>query len=148
MYIHSYQIHNVLNDYRKQLSHGTRGNSDKHQAAKEPLDRISISKDGQRESIMDKISSDIVARINDSGPDNQFESALAERLAAKPVGDNVKAADEPPPFKYTVIDENNQKQTNTLTIRQFNPPYRRNEFAKGNDNGNNTIPESDTKQGK
>ena len=52
MYIHSYQIHNVLNDYRKQLSHGPRSNGGKQPTVNETRDRISISKDGQRQSIM------------------------------------------------------------------------------------------------
>jgi hypothetical protein len=143
MYIHSYQIHNVLNDYRKQLSHGPRSNGGKQPTVNETRDRISISKDGQRQSIMDKISSDIVARITNAGPDNQFEAALAAQLSAKPVGGNAETTDGPPEFRYTVIDENNQKQTNTLTIQQFNPSYNRSELAVGNDNGKNRIPESD-----
>ena len=148
MYIHSYQIHNVLNDYRKQLSHGTKGNRGRHPKANEPLDRISISRDGQRQTIMEKISSEIVARITESGPDNQFEAALTDRLIDTPIKGRGTASDEPPQFRYTVIDENNRKQTNTLTIQQIDPSYRRNEIAIGNNNGNNMIPESDTLQGK
>lgn len=147
MYIHSYQIHNVLNDYRKQLSHGTKGDRGRHPKAKR-LDRISISRDGQCQTIMEKISSEIVARITESGPDIRFEASLTDRLTDTSVKGRGAATDEPPQFRYTVIDENNRKQTNTLTIQQIDPSYRRNELAIGNNNGNNMIPESDTQQGK
>ena len=144
MYIHSYQIHNVLNDYRKQLSHGPRNNVNKQPAANETHDRISISTDGQRQSIMDKISSEIVARITEAGPENEFEAALADRLSTNPSREGVSAPGEPPEFKYTVIDEHNRKRTNTLTIQGFNPSYHRAESAAGNDNGKNTIPASES----
>lgn len=148
MYIHSYQIHNVLNDYRKQLSHGTKGDRGTHAKANEPFDRISISRDGQRQTIMEKISSEIVARIAASGPDNRFEAALTDRLPDTAIKGRGTSSDEPPQFRYTVIDENNRKQTNTLTIQQIDPSYRRNGITIGKNNGNNMIPESDTLQGK
>jgi hypothetical protein len=143
MHIHSYQIHNVLDDYRKQLSHWQRGNGGKRPKSNEALDRISISKDGQRQSIMEKISEDIVARITEAGPDNRFEAALATRLATEPIGRSASAVEEAPEFKYTVIDENNRKQTNSLSIRQFNPPHKRSGPALANDGGKNTMPASD-----
>jgi hypothetical protein len=139
MHIHSYQIHNILNDYRKQLRHWPRGNGGKDPKSDEGLDRISISKDGQRQSIMEKISTDIVDRIMQTGPDNQFEAAIATRRDARPIGRSVSAAGEAPEFKYTVIDENNRKQTNSFIIQQFDPSHKRNEPALDNDNGKNTI---------
>ncbi len=135
MYIHSYQIHNVLNDYRKQLSHGPRNAGGKHPAVNEARDRISISTDGQRQSIMEKISSDIVARITEGGPQNQFEAALADRLTDQTAREGVSASSDPPEFKYTEIDEHNRKRTNTLTIQGFNPSYQRAESSAGDDNG-------------
>ena len=135
MYIHSYQIHNVLNDYRKQLSHGPRNGGGKHPAANEFRDRISISTDGQRRSIMEKISSDIVARITEGGPQNQFEVALADRLSDQTAREGISASNDPPEFKYTEIDEHNRKRTNTLTIQGFNPSYQRTGSSVGGDNG-------------
>jgi len=143
MYIHSYQIHNVLNDYRKQLSHGPGKGGGNHPTAKETQDRISISTDGQRQSIMEKISTDIVARITEGGPKNQFEAVLADRLDTQASKEAVTAAGDPPEFRYTVIDENNRKKTNTLTIQGFNPSYQRSESPVENNNGNNTIPETE-----
>jgi len=143
MYIHSYQIHNVLNDYRKQLSHGPRNNSGKHPSAMEANDRISISTDGQRQSIMEKISTEIVARIAEGGPQNQFEAALADRLSEQTAREGVSAAGDAPEFKYTVIDEHNRKKTNTLTMQGINPSFQKTESSAGDDNGKNTVPETD-----
>ena len=143
MYIHSYQIHNVLNDYRKQLSHGPSNNGGKNLSASETRDRISISTDGQRQSIMEKISSEIVARITQGGPQNQFEAALADRLSAQTTGEGISSAGAPTEFTYTAIDEHNRKTTNTLTIQGFNPTYQRIESSAGVDNGENDIPETD-----
>ncbi len=144
MHIHSYQIHNILNDYRKQLRHWPRGNGGKDPQTDEGLDRISISMDGQRQSIMEKISADIVDRITQAGPDNRFEMALSTQSDAKGIGRSVSAAAKAPEFKYTVIDENNRKQTNSFIIQQFNPSHKRSETALDNDNGKNTIAQPET----
>jgi len=128
MYIHSYQIHNVLNVYRKQLSQGMLWHhpdgSAKRQAAH---DRIDISIDGQRQSLFDKISSEIVERITSYGPNSEFEDILAGQMA-----DPLQAAAQAPSsadtdampennaaFTYTVINEHNQKITHRLPIRQL-----------------------------
>jgi hypothetical protein len=121
MYIRSYQIHNVLNVYRKQLSHGTGGNSSKNLAGSNAKDRITISADGQRQSIMDKISTEIVERISQSGPQTQFEKVLVDQLSNKPQQQAGMPSKNQHDFKYTVIDENNRKITNTLTIQGFSP---------------------------
>lgn len=117
MYIHSYQINNVLNVYRKQLSHAPGGNSSKEAPVARPKDRITISTGGQRQSIMDKISSEIVERIVQTEPNTQFESVMADELSKEQT--HQFDPDSQSSFKYTVIDEHNRKLTNTLTIQGF-----------------------------
>ena len=141
MYIRSYQIHNVLNVYRKQLSHGPGGNGSKNLAGSNAKDRINISADGQRQSIMDKISTEIVERISQSGPQNQFEDVLADQLSNKPQQQAGLPSDNQQDFKYTVIDENNRKITNTLTIQGFSPNVRGTTPQVGDDIGKNPISE-------
>ncbi len=119
MYIHSYQIHNVLNVYRKQLSHGPGANSSHNTQTSAAKDRIKISEDGQRQSIMDKISTEIVERITQTGPENQFEKLLADQLSDNSQQSHGVPADASSDFKYTVIDEHNRKITNSLPIRGF-----------------------------
>jgi hypothetical protein len=121
MYIHGYQIHNVLNVYRKQLSHGPGANGSMDSTPRGAKDRITISEDGQRQSIMDKISSEIVARIIQTGPKNEFEAVLAEQLPKK---QQEMPSDGHTSFKYTAIDEQNRKSTNTLTIQDLSAQNR------------------------
>ena len=140
MHIHSYQIHNVLNVYRKQLSQGNlKPLSDsvvKNQTAEE---RIDLSANGQRQSLFDKISSEIVERIARYGPDTDFEAALVERrddfsqkdaqAVSKEITD--AAAERDTTFTYTVINEHNQKITHRLPIQPFSLPNRDMESTSG-----------------
>ena len=152
MHIHSYQIHNVLNVYRKQLSQGTvrsiYGNPDKSQPAQ---DRINISIHGQRQSLFDKISSEIVERITRFGPDTEFEAVLADQMT-EPNGTGSRESAETgadgtvkqdTAFTYTVINEHNQKITHKLPIRQLNLPNKDMISTTGmlKDNDNNSESE-------
>jgi hypothetical protein len=141
MYIHSYQIHNVLNVYRKQLSHGPGGNSTQSPRTTNTSDRIEISSDGQRQSIMDKISTEIVERITQAGPENQFEKLLADQLSDKSQQLSDVPSDVPSDFKYTVIDEHNRKVTNSLTIQNFSLNGDGTDLKAGKNIGSNTISE-------
>ena len=121
MYIPSYQIHNVLNVYRKQLSQGP-GEAKVKPDAPHPLqDRINISSDGQRQSIIDRISSEIVDRIAQVGPETRFDHVLADEFARQVVEQNESTGQQDVEFSYTVIDEHNQKVTNRLPIQQLSP---------------------------
>jgi hypothetical protein len=124
MHIHSYQIHNVLNVYRQQLSRGTARNvSGRPDSNKTDQDRVDISDHGQRQTLFEKISSEIVQRITQFGPDTEIEAAISGQLArAKgPVRDEVDAAGgQGPAFSYTLIDKNNRKTTHNLSVRQLN----------------------------
>ena len=134
MYIHSYQIHNVLNVYRKQLSHGSGGNGGRSKPEAGTNDRISISPDGQRQSIMDLVSNEIVERFTRSGPHNPLESLLAEKLSEAPRQTELPSDDQNT-FKYTTIDEQNRKRTQKLTIQEVGPQSKRPESLAGDDIG-------------
>ncbi len=121
MYIPSYQIHNVLNVYRKQLSQGPAASKAKPAAPRTPQDRIQISSAGQRQSIIDKISSEIVDRIAQQGPEARFGSVLADKLERPVPETSANRHNGDSDFSYTVIDEHNRKITNTLPVRNFSP---------------------------
>ena len=123
MYIHSYQIHNVLNVYRQQLSRGTTrnatGDPDKGKASQ---DRIDISDRMQRQTIFEKISSEIVQRITQFDPDTDMEvdSYLQSDHTSGRMRDMTEAPDDKSTiFSYTLIDTNNQKTTHNLSIQQL-----------------------------
>ena len=64
MHIQSYQIHNVLNVYRRQLS---QGKSSHPQQAGYPhatgSDAVTISAEGKNQSIMDKVADTVIKKI-------------------------------------------------------------------------------------
>jgi hypothetical protein len=123
MYIHTYQIHNVLNAYRKQLSQNSiKGPVD--QAAPHSGDRINISSEAQNPKIVDDISSQIIDRITKFGPKSEFDKALADQMSRfngetppRYAGSDALGID----FTYTKIDERNHKTTSKLVIQQLSP---------------------------
>ena len=126
MYIHSYQIHNVLNVYRKKLSEGKTDGRDTANAGKAPLlekDILTISKEGQRKTLFEKISNEIVDRITQFRPETHFdESAITPKPASVDKSTSNMEKQKESAFTYTIIDQNNQKSTNMLPIHPFRLP--------------------------
>ncbi len=121
MYIHSYQIQNVLNVYRKQLSQMPAAKAEKQAPASQNGDRVVLSKDGQRQSIIDQVSAEIVDRIAQTGPQNRFEEALAKKWDDTNKQTGSRTVKKDAAFTYTTIDENDNKVTNTLPVENFSP---------------------------
>ncbi len=121
MYIHNYQIHNVLNAYRKQLSQNpVKGSTKKPSPASgSPKDMVTLSGQGKQPSIVNKISAEIVNRITQFGPQSQFEDALARQLSEPPSDRPVETEYRGIEFAYTLIDEQNRKTTHKLPIREL-----------------------------
>jgi hypothetical protein len=112
MHIHGYQIHNVLNDYRKQLRTGPAKLLKREAWA--VVDGLQIC---NRRSLMDRLSAQIVERIAKGEPQKKEKS----QAAAKSSSDPVSVQEKETAFTYTAIDENNRKTSNTLPIKQLNP---------------------------
>ena len=121
MYIHSYQIHNVLNVYRKQLSQGPGAKAAQSSLKAPTQDRVEISANSQREKLMDQVSTEIVDRIAQYNPQNQFEEMVARQMDQPTVNGSAGSVKREVEFTYTAIDENNRKSTNSLPIQRFSP---------------------------
>jgi hypothetical protein len=120
MYIHSYQIHNVLNEYRKQLSRGPTDKGKLQKATAAPKDRVIISDNGQRQSIIDQVSAEIVERIKHANI-QKADKDLVEGKRDFSDRDRADFAKKETEFTYTLIDEFNRKVTNSLPIQDLNP---------------------------
>lgn len=121
MYIQSYQIHNVLNVYRKQLSAGNDAKKGEAPQTAPKGDTVELTARFHRQSLIDQVSAEIVDRIAQGGSQKRFEDAIASEwqrtaVAGKKRGDRREAA-----FTYSVIDENDRKTTNTLPVENFSP---------------------------
>ncbi len=117
MQIPSYQIQNVLKVYSRQLSQGkilARNRSVGSSQAS--ADDVSISAEGKRTAIIEKVTSSIVDRITTVGPREEMEYKIAGQVE-KELGQRInftqKKEDK---FSFTTIDEDNIKTTKTLSV--------------------------------
>jgi hypothetical protein len=116
MQIPSYQIQNVLKVYSRQLSQGKILSRNKFSGANKPsADSVTISSEGKRKAIIDKVAANIVDRIITEGPREKNEEKITSQIE-KELGKKINFAKDKNQFTYTVIDENNEKVTHTLSV--------------------------------
>jgi len=114
MEITSYQIHNVLKTYSRQLSRSKGFDRRNASGSTAPADKINISSEGRRQAIIDKVSADIVNRITSFGPQNEEEHGIVNQLKQEFVTEGVTE------FAYNQIDENNNKISSKLPLKDSN----------------------------
>ena len=120
MLVSSYQIHNVLNAYSKQLSQDRSIQKQAAGSKKQLSDQIQISTEGKRRATIEKVAKDILRKISGYGADDQikdndqFISAGHERKTID--SDNKKET----AFVFNVIDDLNQKTTTALSVKDTN----------------------------
>jgi hypothetical protein len=123
MQIPSHQIHNVLKVYSKQLSQTRIIERQKALGKSAGSDKINISAEGKRQAIIEKVATDIVERITSSGPRDEIEQEIINKLEDEigqsidfkaNQGDNVAYQNNE--FIFNVIDGDNEKTTNTLHV--------------------------------
>lgn len=120
MRISSYQMHNVLNVYSKQLSQTRSGDKIKFKFEKTLADQINLSPEGKRKTTIDKVSKEIVDKIGRLGTNqskDQSESDLSLDGQTKEL-EPYKPNDSK--FVFNVIDEVNIKKTATLSVQDTN----------------------------
>ena len=116
MQIPSYQIQNVLKVYSRQLSQGKILGKNKFAAPNTvSADSVTISPEGKRQAIIDKVASNIVDKIITEGPKEKNEEDITSKIE-KELGKKINFTKERDQFTYTKIDENNQKIIHTLSV--------------------------------
>ncbi|MDX9786585.1 MAG: DVU0524 family FlgM-associated protein [Desulfobacterales bacterium] len=116
MQIPAHQIHNVLKVYSKQISQTRLIERQKALDQQQPSDRIHISAEAKRQSIIDKVAADIVDRITRSGPQDDVDKEIVDKLEGE-LGTSVSfKGQRDDKFVFNVIDGNNKKTTNTLEV--------------------------------
>lgn len=116
MHIPTHQIHNVLKVYSKQLSQTRLLERQKALDEKPPTDKINISAVAKRQSIIDKVAADIVERISRSGPQDDVDKEIVDKLEGE-IGHHVsfKGQNEGK-FVFNVINGDNEKTTNAIEV--------------------------------
>lgn len=116
MHIPSYQIQNVLKVYSRQLSQGKILSTNKFSdGGKLSADNVSISSEGKRQAIIEKVASNIVDRIISEGPKEKNEEIIASQIE-KEFGKKISFSKEKNQFTYTMVDNNNNKVIQTLSV--------------------------------
>lgn len=117
MFVSSYQIHNVLNVYSKQLSQDRNAQKLKSGNEKTSSDQINLSTEGKRRATIERVEQDILNKISRYGSTNEIkkqEQDLSRENAKNSLeSDNNKETG----FVFNVIDDLNQKTTNALSVK-------------------------------
>jgi methionyl-tRNA formyltransferase len=116
MQIPSYQIQNVLKVYSRQFSQGKMLSRNKFGTANNiSADSVSISSEGKRQSIVEKVAANIVDKIITEGPKEKNEEQITEQIERE-LGKKINFTKGKAQFTYTTIDDDNNKTTQTLSV--------------------------------
>jgi len=120
MLVSSYQIHNVLNVYSKQLSQDRSAQKLKTENKKQSSDRIHLSTEGKRKAMIEKVAQDILSKISHYGSRVETktkEQGLPQEQAKSSLkSDNKKET----AFVFNVIDDLNKKTTTAISVKDTN----------------------------
>lgn len=114
MVISLYQVNNVLRVYGDQLRQNRTSNRSKNGEARSP-DRISISAEAKRKTIIDKVTSDIVDKITQYGPHNEVEKEVFKKLENEYGANLTITRKSPTDLIFKIIDKNGET-INSLSI--------------------------------
>jgi endonuclease III-like uncharacterized protein len=115
MNISTYQVHNVLRAYGKQLSQSRRLSHHKGVGEPKRADSISISAQARRKAVIDKVTSDIINRIIHGGPGDNMEQEVFKQLEDE-YGNSLSVKKGDSELVFKVIDKENGEVTKTLSI--------------------------------
>jgi len=120
MFVYSYQIHNVLNAYSKQLSQDRKAQKQEAESKKQLSDQIQLSAEGKRRATIEKVAKDILSKISDYGANGQIKNDEQSLSGGK--GKNTIESDnkKETPFVFNVMDDLNQKTTTALSVKDTN----------------------------
>jgi hypothetical protein len=119
MQIPAYQIHNVLKAYSKQVSQN-KLNAKAHSSgmSNTPVDKISISAEGKKQGIIDKVAADIVQKITQNESGQKIEKDLVDKLEQE-FSQKINFSDSSEKnFSYYEID-GSSKTKNTFSFKEF-----------------------------
>ena len=117
MHVSTYQIHNVLNVYSKQLSQDRSAPKFKSEYKRNLADQINLSNEGKRKATIDKVAQDIVSKISDFGSMNKSKTGEPDRLEERNEDQFESDQKREAAFVYNVIDELNEKTTTALSVK-------------------------------
>jgi hypothetical protein len=117
MFVSSYQIHNVLSVYSKQLSQD-RGAQKQKAGNKKPLsDQINLSTEGKRRATIEKVAKDIISKISHYGSNDEIKASKLDRPRENLKNQFESDTKKEKKFVFNVIDDLNKKITTVLSVK-------------------------------
>ena len=118
MQITSYQMHNVLNCYSKQLSENRRDAKSPAANRNGGNDTLRSESGGKREATLEAVSKNIYNKLIDltSLDPAKQQAASEQQEMQKPDQPHGKPGRQPTEFTFNVIDRLNRKITNQLSV--------------------------------
>ena len=117
MFVSSYQIHNVLNVYSKQLSQDRDAQKLKSGNKRQLSDQIDISTEGKRKAMEEKVAQEIISKISHYGSNSEIKAKGQDRTLKNTEhhfeSDNKKET----AFVFNVMDDLNNKTTTALSVK-------------------------------
>ena len=116
MQVTSYQMHNVLECYRKKLSRTPGNEKSANFPSKKMVGDLALSPETSRMATMDKISQQVLDKVTDAVAFSNSPDPLRNETQGATGGD--KSAGEPATeeFTYHVMDSINRKRTARLPM--------------------------------
>ena len=114
MVLSAYQVNNVLRVYGDQLRQSKISSRPKNANSTLP-DRISISSNARRKTIIDNITSNIIDKITRFGPQDNVEKEVFEKLENEYGGHLTISGDNPNELIFKEINEHGET-INSLSI--------------------------------
>ena len=117
MQIQSYQINNVLNQYRKQLGQNNNKEHQNEMSAKSITDRVSLCGTAKRKAIIDQVAKDIISKITNYNINSkESEKVTSNESEIKNNGYNNLASEKESRFVFNTVDEGNNKTTAYISV--------------------------------
>ena len=117
MFVTSYQIHNVLNVYSKQLGQDRNTQKLKLGNEKQQLDQIDLSSEGKRKAILDRVAQDILNKISRYGSKSKVGTQEQDQSREKAKNSRDPDNKKETGFVFNVIDDFNKKTTTALSVK-------------------------------
>ena len=116
MQVTSYQMHNVLDCFCKKLSQPRKQEKSEGPLTPKMTGEMALTLEGSRKATMDKISEQVLLKINEAGglaqpPAQASEAPFRGNGAADDAGEHAETG-----FTFNVIDAIDQKRTATLAV--------------------------------
>jgi hypothetical protein len=116
MYVPSYQMHNVLNVYSKQLRQNMVLEGKNKLPQQRQTDRVNLTSVGNRQATIEKVSRDILNKISRYGSLKDSRQQVYERKTVDIKEEALPEKAENKTFVFNAIDTINKKSTNTLSV--------------------------------